>query len=100
MKFNVNHEVRVKLTDLGRQIHKDLFTQYHADFKSEALYREEYVPPVEDADGWSTWQLWYLMQTFGNCCSECRIPFETEIDILCDMLSVQLAMQDLCRLPT
>lgn len=25
-----------------------------------------YTPPKEDAEGWSEWQLWSLMQQLGN----------------------------------
>jgi len=47
--LNVNSTVRVKLTDHGR-----------------AVYQKHWgEPPKEDADGWSTWQLWVLMQAFG-----------------------------------
>ena len=42
-----------------------------------------YIPPKEDADGWSEWQLWVLMQEFGSAISmEMRPPFETNIQIL------------------
>lgn len=59
--LNLNDSVRVKLTDHGRSVHaKD-----HADCWGSAGVIRPYTPPKEDADGWSTWQLWVLMQTFG-----------------------------------
>lgn len=75
--FNINHEVRVKLTDVGRAAHRrnhnELFWP-HAD-------KIAYTPPVEDADGWSTWQLWELMHELGKLCRNgAKVPFETEIE--------------------
>lgn len=59
--LNVNDMVRVKLTDYGRAVHaKD-----HANFRINAGVNRSYMPPKEDAEGWSEWQLWVLMQAFG-----------------------------------
>ena len=62
MKFNLNDRIRVQLTDTGRAIHRaehvKAFTGYDAK-----LY--PYMPPDEDADGWSRWQLWDFMARFG-----------------------------------
>lgn len=81
MKFNINDEVRVRLTDVGRAIHRknhdDLFKAWGA-----RGVMPEYRPPKEDPGGWSTWQLWDLMHEFGrHCYNGAKIPFETEIDI-------------------
>lgn len=74
--FNINDYVAVRLTDAGRAHHK-------ADFErrmSKAKLAFEYRPPVEDADGWSRWQLWALMEAFGSLCTlGCVPPFETNI---------------------
>ena len=62
MDFNINHKVRVKLTDEGREALK----KRHRDFWSEVgRPSEPYTPPIEDAEGWSEWQLWCLMQELG-----------------------------------
>jgi hypothetical protein len=81
MRFNVNHNVKVKLTDAGRRAHRknhdDLLAKWPTDEKPE------YRPPEEDAEGWSTWQLWRLMQEFGpHLYNGCDVPFETELKIL------------------
>jgi hypothetical protein len=79
MRFNVNEIVKVKLNERGhelmRQQHQafaDAFPETFGEFKQKAA----------DADGWSEWQLWDLMHTFGP---EIRLgsqpPFETEIEI-------------------
>ena len=68
MKFNVNEYVKVKLTDRGKKI-----------LSAEGL--DFYHKP--DKDGWSSWQLWHLMETFGKHISMSSFPpFETEIEIL------------------
>lgn len=80
LDFNINGGVRVKLTDLGRALHRkkhsDLFAKYHA-------VERPYIPPVEDQDGWSEWQMWSLMQWFGEFIYlGCDPPFETTIQII------------------
>lgn len=67
LPFNINHYVRVKLTDHGRGL----------------LAQMQYAPPfTEDADGWSEWQLWELMRTFGpHVYMGGNLVFETVIEI-------------------
>lgn len=74
MKFNINDNVRVKLTRHGR----DILKSNHGDF---------HIPKKEDADGWSSWQLWILVQEFGDPCrateaNNWELPFETDIEIV------------------
>jgi hypothetical protein len=78
MKININTSVRVKLTDEGRRIHRAQHDKLYAFVPNPYTYRA----PPEDSDGWSTWQLWVLMNTFGpKLHNGCKMPFETEIDI-------------------
>lgn len=78
MRFSINDHVRVRLTDDGRFILKQ---------KHEALYRKygikrEWLGPIEDENGWSSWQLWTLMQDFGpHLTAGLEPPFEVEIEI-------------------
>lgn len=75
MKFNISNYVRVRLTDHGRQIHKQNTEAY-------GLGGVYYRPPVEDDQGWSKWQLWDLMSVFGHSISlGCELPFDTTIEI-------------------
>lgn len=68
MKFNISDSVRVKLTTLGREIVKAKFGPRFT---------------VKEKDGWSTWQLWELMEVFGPYIETGRdLPFETEIEIV------------------
>lgn len=78
VKFNINDYVWVRLTDAGkiacRRQHDELRRQYPMIGK--------YVPPETDAQGYSRWQLWQLMQTFGPSISHgSPVPFDTEIKI-------------------
>lgn len=75
MKININNEVKIKLTARGKHIHKDNWNAYGL--------KEKYIPPKEDTEGWSTWQLWTLFQEFGSYMyNGCEVPFETEIEII------------------
>ncbi|CAB4147733.1 hypothetical protein UFOVP431_45 [uncultured Caudovirales phage] len=64
MLFNVNHDVKVRLTDHGRSI----------------LAKEGLSQPRE---GWAKFKLWELMSIFGpHLCNGCKQPFETQVDII------------------
>lgn len=80
MNFNINDKVRVRLTDVGR----DALKRQHSEFWAHAGKPDyEYRPPKEDADGWSEWQLWALMEDLGHLCRiGSKPPFETTIQIL------------------
>jgi hypothetical protein len=76
MRFNINHCVRVKLTQMGRNQHRAWHQQ---EYKGLC----EYHPPREDAEGWSEWQLWVLMKELGQFLSwGPDQPIETEIEII------------------
>lgn len=78
LRFNVNSYVRVRLTDHGRKLHRQGWEKWIAQFPNFP----DYVPPKEDAGGWSEWQLWDLMNVFGPFMGNGReTPFETEIVI-------------------
>lgn len=80
MKFNINHNVKVKLTDYGREMLKKEHDEFWKDFPEQF---HEYNPPKEDAEGYCTWQMWFLMESLGKYISPCGpLPFETEIEIL------------------
>ena len=81
MNFNVNDKVRVKLTDFGRQALARQHVEFWARTGRAAPYA--HTPPKEDADGWSEWQLWSLMQDLGPHISlGGPVPFETTIQLV------------------
>ena len=80
LPFNINDNVRVRLTDLGRKIHREQFRKLNAQIPIHAGLK--YTPPNEDENGWSVWQLWVLIDTFGEYVGMCKDPpFETNIEI-------------------
>lgn len=85
MRFNVNDYVKVKLTthgreELRRQTHQLNRHLWATNPDAKAL---PYDAVKEDADGWSRWQFWDLMQRFGgdNMGLAAPMMFETEIEI-------------------
>jgi hypothetical protein len=78
MKFNINQDVRVQLNDTGRAIVKEYHDKIFKSMKKDFPFR----PKKEDANGYSTWQLWDLMATFGPHISMAKNPpFDLEIEI-------------------
>ena len=63
MDFNINDKVRVRLTAHGRAVHATSYAILCE--RKPALSAWLYRPPTEDAGGWSEWQIWSLMATFG-----------------------------------
>ena len=84
MDFNVNHDVYVRLTDVGRYLHKKAHDELNAHILSISSKAKpyDYRPPAEDRDGWSKWQMWELMASFGqHMYNGCEPPFELVIRI-------------------
>ena len=76
--FNLNDHVKVKLTPKGYRILEDL---HRETFQGRPEFK--YKKPNEDSDGWSKWQLWYLVRCFGkHIFMACEPPFETNIKIV------------------
>lgn len=76
MIFNINEEVMVRLTDAGR---KELERQAE-EFRQAVPDMGSYTPRKEDSEGFSTFQLWVLMETFGHMLGmTADVPFETDI---------------------
>lgn len=60
-EINLNDEVWVKLTEEGHDIHYE----QHRELRRSMKMPLPYNAPKEDAEGWSKWQLWHLMEVFG-----------------------------------
>jgi hypothetical protein len=72
IEWNVNDFVWVRLTAVGRDIHRkdhdDFVTalgRKWIDGPEAARERFPYTPPAVDVDGWSKFQGWHLMKMFG-----------------------------------
>ena len=70
--FNINREVWVRLTTLGKAI---VCEKYGVGFY------EQHIEPKEDENGYIPYQLWALMQDFGSHLSDPVLPFDTNIII-------------------
>ena len=74
LKFNMNNNVKVKLNDIGRAELKRLHDELCSDLKID----REYVEQIMDDDGYSTFQMHTLMNTFGHMMlMGVKPPFET-----------------------
>ena len=85
MTFNISNNVRVQLTDYGRLVAREGFYNFWSTISSTIGCRTpfHYIPPLEDEAGWSTWQLWRLMQIFGMHMGMGReLCFATEIELV------------------
>ena len=77
IKFNLNQNVRVQLTEEGREIHRKGYEDLVKQFPNISY---EYEVPKEDKDGWSKWQMWNLIQIFGShIAMGIASPFNTTI---------------------
>ena len=83
VKFNLNDTVRVRLTEVGRNI---LYKQ-HLELVELIFSKNPNTTPIpfkinEDNQGWSRWQLHTLISKFGAAVSVGGLlPFETEIKL-------------------
>ena len=90
--FNINHRVKVKLTDLGRAIYDEHLNLRYKEIEwalgdrgATTVVNSTRSDP--DADGYYTFQMYELMHIFGvqhmsGCATSVDIPFETEIILL------------------
>ena len=62
MRLNLNDEIKVKLTEHGKDIYYHQYDRINAFFGRE-LCKPSY--PKVDEDGYTTFQLWYFMELYG-----------------------------------
>jgi hypothetical protein len=78
IKFNANNRIRVKLTDYGREIWRK-----QRQLLRELVHTHEVSLELQEFDGWSKWQLWDFMRTFGVYISLSGPQvFECDIEII------------------
>ena len=68
LSFNINNTIKVKLTDHGRDILNEYFSEiskYCAgiDIESDDVISSQYA---EDEEGYTEFQLWDFMNIFGS----------------------------------
>ena len=101
-EFNVNDYVKVKLNDLGYKILED----FYDDLLKSANNRRTVLPenffdvnkyPELDEEGYVTYQLWKLMEIFGqHMHAGEKVPFESYILLSESDLSNQIGRAS-CR---
>lgn len=68
-------KIRIKLTDLGRQVHRDWHTELFADARHGVV--GTYTPPPVGEDGCCEFFLWEVASIFGRkLYVGCQPPFE------------------------
>jgi hypothetical protein len=78
IEFSLNEYVLVKLNNTGIDILKENHTRLRSFYPSIG----KFTLPVTDEDGWSKWQLWVLINTFGDRVNMgVTSPFEINIKI-------------------
>lgn len=63
IKINLNETIKVKLTDFGKEIY------YHRFDDINKMARREVIKPTMpyvDEEGYTSFQLWYFMQLYGE----------------------------------
>ena len=80
MKINLNDRIKVKLTDLGKDIY------YHRVDRVNSFYGREVIKPSfpkEDSEGYSTFLLWEFIELYGPhtgmACPNVIDPIEIEV---------------------
>lgn len=69
--LNMNYSVKVKLNDKG----KDIYYHRYDKYNRPELFTPRF--PKVDKDGFSEFQLWHLMEIYGEYMKMgCETPFE------------------------
>lgn len=66
IEINLNETIRVKLTDLGKDIYYHQFDELHKLLKKRGVSPFRPTMPRVDADGFTSMQLWYFIELYGN----------------------------------
>jgi hypothetical protein len=78
VEFNINDHVWVRLKDEGRDIirrhHDEIYARLEGRIGKPHPARYADPVPTEDSEGWSRWQMWDLMATFGPHISHSATP--------------------------
>lgn len=63
VRINLNETIKVKLTDYGKQIYYHRFDDINWKYGREII--EPSFPKV-DEEGYTTFQLWYFIELYGE----------------------------------
>lgn len=91
-KVSLNDYVRVKLNECGRLILKQQRKELNEFMQEKGFSGFGELEIKEDAEGYTQFQLWHLMETFGPYMGlTLAMPFEMEIKIPVSPKSESLA---------
>ncbi len=80
IKTNLNYHVKVKLTDYGIELLANKHAENRRLYPRVKHYQQPFKMPKTDEDGYTIYQMWSLMETFGNhiglCCDN---PFDLNV---------------------
>ena len=101
LTFNVNSKVLVRLTDRGRELHRRSYQDTIARIPAGLAADNPYKPPKENAEGWTDFQLWELMELFGpHIFLGCEQPFESNIRLLVENEPIRIMAEYTDTLPS
>lgn len=66
MKINLNDHIKVKLTDLGKDIYYHRYDEFN---KLYGIYGREVLKPIfpeEDENGYTKFHLWEFIELYGE----------------------------------
>ena len=66
VEINLNETIRVKLTDLGKDIYYHQFDELHESLKKRGVSPFRPTRPRVDADGFTSMQLWHFIELYGS----------------------------------
>ena len=66
MNINLNHTIKVKLTDLGNKIYEDYLRSQYGSLSDYLGLSKIRLKKIEDQDGYIHFQLWEFMSIFGE----------------------------------
>lgn len=66
MKINLNHTIKVKLTDLGNKIYEDYLQNEYKSLSHYPGLAAVRLEKEKDQDGYINFQLWDFMRIFGE----------------------------------
>jgi len=95
MKINLNHIIKVKLTDLGNKIYEDYLRSQYGSLSDYLGLSKIRLKKIEDQDGYIHFQLWEFMSIFGEhfyVGSE-AVTEDNEIIVSDDTITIELQEQ-------
>ena len=83
-KLNWNSVVKVKLTEYGKEIYRSQYDALNERQEARGHCTYDRPEPVEDKDGFVSFQLWCFMQLYGLHIGMAMPPVVTEINFYID----------------